>query len=158
MAALKRIKRELKDIADQTDLKGFIAGPVSDKDMFHWTAIIPGPAESPYQGGQFELDVNFPADYPFKPPKVTFKTKVYHPNINSSGSICLDILGSSAWTPALTLLKVLLSLSSLLTDPNPNDPLDSSIARVYKENRETFNKTAMEWVQKYATPTSKYNT
>ena len=151
MAAQKRIRKELKEALEHAkELKGFSAGPVDEKDMFHWTATIPGPAESPYEGGLFVLDIHFPIDYPFKPPKITFKTKVYHPNINSSGSICLDILGQSQWTPALTLFKVLLSLSSLLTDPNPNDPLDSTIAHMYKQDREKFNKTVKEWVQKYA--------
>lgn len=64
-----------------------------------------GPPESPYQGGVFFLTIHFPTDYPFKPPKVAFTTRIYHPNINSNGSICLDILRSQ-WSPALTISKV----------------------------------------------------
>ncbi|KAL3152357.1 Ubiquitin-conjugating enzyme E2 2 [Trebouxia sp. C0010 RCD-2024] len=75
---------------------------------------------SPYQAGVFFLDIHFPADYPFKPPKVTFRTRIYHCNINSSGQICLDIL-KDQWSPALTVSKVLLSVCSLLTDPNPGE-------------------------------------
>ena len=75
----------------------------------------------------FSLQVRVPVDYPFKPPKVVFTTKIYHPNINPSGGICLDILGSN-WSPALTIHKVLLSISSLLTDANPADPLVPDIA------------------------------
>lgn len=63
-----------------------------------------GPPESPYQGGVFFLTIHFPTDYPFKPPKVAFTTRIYHPNINSNGSICLDILRSQ-WSPALTISK-----------------------------------------------------
>uniref|UniRef100_A0A8C7KEH2 E2 ubiquitin-conjugating enzyme n=1 Tax=Oncorhynchus kisutch TaxID=8019 RepID=A0A8C7KEH2_ONCKI len=79
------------------------AGPVGE-DLFHWQATIMGPTDSPYQGGVFFLTIHFPTDYPFKPPKVAFTTKIYHPNINSNGSICLDILRSQ-WSPALTVSK-----------------------------------------------------
>jgi ubiquitin-conjugating enzyme E2 D/E len=99
------------------------AGPQGD-DLFHWQATIMGPPDSPYSGGVFFVNIHFPPDYPFKPPKVSFHTKVYHPNVNSQGSICLDIL-KDQWSPALTISKVLLSISSLLTDPNPDDPLVS---------------------------------
>src|SRR6056300_517607 len=126
------------------------AGPRSDDDIFHWDATIIGPSESPYQGGLFFVAIHFPPDYPFKPPKVNFKTKVYHPNVNSQGSICLDIL-KEQWSPALTISKVLLSICSLLTDPNPDDPLVPEIAHVYKTDRNRYNELAKEWTRKYAT-------
>ncbi|CAD0199965.1 unnamed protein product [Chrysodeixis includens] len=105
--------------------------------------------DSPYQGGVFFLTIHFPTDYPFKPPKVAFTTRIYHPNINSNGSICLDILRSQ-WSPALTISKVLLSICSLLCDPNPDDPLVPEIARIYKTDREKYNELAREWTRKYA--------
>merc|ERR1712046_523889 len=114
-----------------------------------WQATIMGPKESPYEGGIFFLNRNFPSDYPFKPPKVTFTTKIYHCNVNSNGSICLDIL-QSQWSPALTVSKVLLSVCSLLTDPNPDDPLVPEIARLYKSDRAKHDMVAKEWTQKYA--------
>ncbi|XP_065350651.1 ubiquitin-conjugating enzyme E2-17 kDa-like [Cloeon dipterum] len=124
------------------------AGPVGD-DLFYWQATILGPPDSPYQQGMFFLTIHFPPDYPLKPPKVTFATKVYHPNINSNGSICLDILRSQ-WSPALTISKVLLSISSYLCDPDPDDHLVPEIARIYKTDREKYNETAREWTRKYA--------
>ncbi|KAM4670078.1 ubiquitin-conjugating enzyme E2 D1 isoform 4-T5 [Amazona ochrocephala] len=93
--------------------------------------------DSAYQGGVFFLTVHFPTDYPFKPPKIAFTTKIYHPNINSNGSICLDILRSQ-WSPALTVSKVLLSICSLLCDPNPDDPLVPDIAQIYKSDKENL--------------------
>ncbi|PKU68289.1 Ubiquitin-conjugating enzyme E2-17 kDa [Dendrobium catenatum] len=123
-------------------------GPVAE-DMFHWQATIMGPPDSPYAGGVFLVTIHFPPDYPFKPPKVAFRTKVFHPNINSNGSICLDIL-KEQWSPALTISKVLLSICSLLTDPNPDDPLVPEIAHMYKTDRAKYETTARSWTQKYA--------
>uniref|UniRef100_A0A1I7S3W5 E2 ubiquitin-conjugating enzyme n=3 Tax=Bursaphelenchus TaxID=6324 RepID=A0A1I7S3W5_BURXY len=145
--ALKRIQKELQDLGRDPPAQ-CSAGPVGD-DLFHWQATIMGPPESPYQGGVFFLTIHFPTDYPFKPPKVSFTTRIYHPNINSNGSICLDILRSQ-WSPALTISKVLLSICSLLCDPNPDDPLVPEIARIYKTDRDRYNTLAREWTQKYA--------
>jgi len=146
--ALKRINKELKDL-DSDKPEYCSAGPASD-DLFQWKASVSGPVDSPYEGGVFYLTINFPAEYPFKPPKITFITPIYHPNINSkNGNICLDIL-QSQWSPALTISKVLLSISSLLCDPNPESPLVADIARTYKTNRAEYNEKAKEWTQKYA--------
>ncbi|CAN1158462.1 Ubiquitin-conjugating enzyme E2 28 [Linum perenne] len=90
--------------------------------MFHWQATIMGPPDSPYSGGVFLVTIHFPPDYPFKPPKVAFRTKVFHPNINSNGSICLDIL-KEQWSPALTISKT---------------------------DRSKYETTARSWTQKYA--------
>jgi ubiquitin-protein ligase len=76
----------------------------TNNTQFHWQATIMGPGDSPYSGGVFFLAIHFPTDYPFKPPKVNFTTRIYHPNINSNGSICLDILRDQ-WSPALTISK-----------------------------------------------------
>jgi ubiquitin-conjugating enzyme E2 D/E len=145
--ALKRINRELLDLVKDPP-SNCSTGPVGD-DLFHWKATMMGPDDSPYEGGVFFLDIHFPADYPFKPPKINFTTRIYHPNINSNGSICLDIL-KDQWSPALTISKVLLSICSLLCDPNPNDPLVPEIANIYKSDRPKYDSTAREWTRKYA--------
>ena len=146
--AAKRITKELNDLIKEPPCN-CSAGPDETKDQFHWKASIMGPEDSPYQGGVFFLNIQFPADYPFRAPKCTFVTRIYHPNINSNGSICLDIL-KDQWSPALTISKVLLSISSLLTDPNPDDPLVPEIAQLFKINRGKFDATAKEWTKKYA--------
>uniref|UniRef100_A0A2I3TCU3 E2 ubiquitin-conjugating enzyme n=2 Tax=Pan troglodytes TaxID=9598 RepID=A0A2I3TCU3_PANTR len=99
------------------------AGPKGD-NIYEWRSTILGPPGSVYEGGVFFLDITFSPDYPFKPPKVTFRTRIYHCNINSQGVICLDILKDN-WSPALTISKVLLSICSLLTDCNPGNHLGS---------------------------------
>ena len=148
MSALQRIQNELKKILEDTPAN-CSAGPVDKKDMFKWQATLMGPTESPYEGGVFYLDIQFPADYPFKPPKIFFNTRIYHPNINSSGGICLDIL-KEQWSPALTISKVLLSICSLLTDPNPDDPLVEEIAKLYKTNIEEYKLKARAYTLQYA--------
>ena len=147
MASAKRMKKELENLKKDPPLN-CSAGP-EDDDIFKWTATLMGPSASPYQGGVFYLNIVFPQNYPFKPPKITFATKVYHPNINSSGGICLDVL-KDQWSPALTIDKILLSICSLLEDPNPDDPLVPDIANQYKNNRVAYDMTAREWTQYYA--------
>jgi ubiquitin-conjugating enzyme E2 D/E len=144
----RRITKELKEL-EQEPPAGCSAGPINDQDIYNWSATILGPDDTPYAGGVFNLAIQFPVDYPFKPPKIAFTTKVFHPNINTQGGICLDIL-KDQWSPALSIGKVLLSISSLLADANPKDPLMPDIARLYESNREEFNRIAREWTLQYA--------
>jgi ubiquitin-conjugating enzyme E2 D/E len=146
--SIKRLQKELIEIEKDTPVN-CSAGLINPSDLFTWQATIIGPTETPYEGGMFKLKMLFPTDYPFKPPKITFETRIYHPNINSNGGICLDIL-KDQWSPALSVTKVLLSICSLLADPNPNDPLDPEIAKIYKTNKPEFDRIAKEYTVNYA--------
>jgi ubiquitin-conjugating enzyme E2 D/E len=148
MSTLKRLHAELKEITTNPPLN-CSAGPINDSNMYQWQATIIGPEGSPYQSGIFNLKIDFPENYPFKPPKLMFTTKIYHCNINSTGGICLDIL-KNQWSPALTISKVLLSICSLMDDPNPNDPLVSEIAELLRKNKPLHDETARSWTMKYA--------
>lgn len=143
----RRIQKELEDLRIDPP-PNCTAGPKGD-NLFEWESTILGPPSSVYEGGVFVLDINFGPDYPFKPPKITFRTRIYHCNINSQGMICLDIL-KDKWSPALTISKVLLSICSLLSDCNPADPLVGSIATQYLQNREEHDKVARSWTKRFA--------
>ena len=145
----KRIQQELHAIKRDPPAN-CSAGLKNMRDITKWVATIMGPENTPYEGGVFNLSIEFNDRYPFKPPKVKFVTKVYHPNISpGSGEICLDIL-KSQWSPALTMDKVLLSICSLLTDPNADDPLHGDAARLYKRSKSEFDMRAREFTQLYA--------
>ncbi|KAG1903248.1 ubiquitin-conjugating enzyme/RWD-like protein [Suillus fuscotomentosus] len=144
---VKRIHREVAD-AKKEDLGSITLAPSTD-NLFRWTGTIPGPQGSPYEGGVFNINIQLANDYPFSAPKVTFVTRIYHMNISDKGNICIDILKQN-WSPALSLFKVMLSLSSLLTDPNPQDPLVPSIATEYLRNRVQHDRTARRWTELYA--------
>ncbi|KAJ2347696.1 Ubiquitin-conjugating enzyme E2 2 [Coemansia sp. RSA 2618] len=146
-SSAKRIQKELAEISLDPP-SNCSAGPKGD-NLYEWVSTIVGPSDSPYSGGVFFLDIHFPQEYPFKPPKIIFRTRIYHCNINSQGQICLDILKDN-WSPALTISKVLLSICSLLTDANPHDPLVHSISQQYINNRKEHDETAKEWTKRYA--------
>ncbi|XP_042857222.1 ubiquitin-conjugating enzyme E2 D2B-like [Penaeus japonicus] len=147
MTALQRISKEMQDLADEP-LGQFSVGPVGN-DLFHCQATIMGPRGSPYEGGLFDLSIDFPESYPFEPPEIKFKTQVYHMNVGPYGDICLDILGKN-WSPALSLSKVLLVICVLMTDPNPDDPLRFNLRDEYRKDVSTYERNARMWTQKHA--------
>ncbi|XP_066990608.1 ubiquitin-conjugating enzyme E2 N [Macrobrachium rosenbergii] len=119
----------------------------SNARYFH--VVVAGPEGSPFQGGVFKLELFLPEEYPMSAPKVRFMTKIYHPNIDKLGRICLDIL-KDKWSPALQIRTVLLSIQALLSAPNPDDPLANDVAELWKVNESEAIRIAREWTRTYA--------
>merc|ERR1712129_263524 len=115
----------------------------------HFQIEVNGPDGTPYEGGVYKLELFLPADYPMAPPKVRFLTKIYHPNVDKLGRICLDIL-KDKWSPALQIRTVLLSIQALLSAPEPSDPLDTNVADHFTQNRREADEKAKQWNQIYA--------
>ncbi|PLW05284.1 hypothetical protein PCANC_28130 [Puccinia coronata f. sp. avenae] len=145
----KRVMKEIQD-CQRESASSQINIQMIGEDLSKLRGQFPGPPNSPYEGGTFEVAIEVPVRYPFEPLKMKFITKVYHPNVSSqSGAICLDIL-KDAWSPVLTLKTTLVSLQSLLCSPEPNDPQDAEVAKVYLSDRAAYDRTARQWTQIYA--------
>ena len=127
---------------------GIYATP-DETNFWHFHVKIQGPDDTPYEGGLFSAELFLPDEYPMVPPKVLFRTKIYHPNIDKIGWICLDIL-KDKWSPALQIRAVLISIQSLLSSPNLDDPLDEEVADHFWTNDLEARKKAKEWTLTYA--------
>ncbi|KAL7410641.1 putative UBC5-E2 ubiquitin-conjugating enzyme [Mrakia frigida] len=147
--SVRRIQKELGDILKATDLEG-ITVETADENILLWTAFLAGPPSSPYKGGTFKLSITFPPEYPFKAPIIKFMTKIYHPNVDDEGNICVGLLKADAWKPAVKMSQVLMSIYNLLSEPNPDDPLVSTIAEQFRTDRKKYDATAKDYVKKYA--------
>ncbi|KAH1075179.1 hypothetical protein J1N35_027507 [Gossypium stocksii] len=146
--AYETISEELKGLKRHPPIYAS-AGPVKE-DMFLWRATILDLQGSPYAGGVFEVDIQFPLQYPSEPPKCVFRTKIFHLNIDSNGNIGLDIL-KDKWRRSLRISKVLHEICSLLKTPNPNAPIVvPGISYMYKTDQKQYKTIARSWTQKYA--------
>ncbi|KAF2075146.1 hypothetical protein CYY_003536 [Polysphondylium violaceum] len=143
----KRIIKETQRLMSEP-APGIVATPATD-NLRYFKVTITGPAESPFEKGFFHLELFLTDEYPMSPPKVRFLTKIYHPNIDKLGRICLDIL-KDKWSPALQIRTVLLSIQALLSAPNPDDPLANDVAEHWKSNEKDAIKKAREWTELYA--------
>ncbi|CAK7271123.1 hypothetical protein SEPCBS119000_004438 [Sporothrix epigloea] len=129
-----------------------------DDDITIWHIHLRGPPNTVYAKGQFGLVVRLPSNYPFKPPVITFATRIYHPNVtnDSEGNICLAMLKTDNWKPAYPLVNVLHAVRNLLVEPQPDDPLEARIADEYRSHRAAFDKEATQYVTKYASGPPKF--
>jgi ubiquitin-conjugating enzyme (huntingtin interacting protein 2) len=146
----RRIAKELADIHNDKDNSGVLANPVDPSNLTHLKGTFPGPPDTPYAGGTYQIDITVPDMYPFKSPIMKFDTKIWHPNVSSvTGAICLDTLGSG-WSPVGTIKMALISLRMLLESPNPKDPQDAEVAKMMMEQPNEFAAKAHDWAVKYA--------
>lgn len=150
--SLKRYMRDLKDliIESESDENNVIYKVIPGKDC-SLLVIINGPVGTLYENGKFcfEISIDNKSDYPFTPPKVKLNTKIFHPNVDNDGNICLDLIGKN-WTPTLNFRTLVLSLSSFLEDPNPDDPLNIDASKLYIENKDEYDKKVKEYNENYA--------
>ena len=152
-AELSRLRREVETLSqDAASPSSEVWAVLKGDDLQKLRGFIKGPTDGPFEGGVFAIDITVPDEYPFRPPKMSFATRVWHPNISSqTGAICLDIL-KDAWSPALTLKTTLLSLQALLSTPEPKDPQDAQVAQQYLTNYREWAATAKFWTESYARP------
>lgn len=143
----QRILKETQKLATDP-IVGIYAEPEKENPRY-FNVMIAGPKDSPYEGGLFKLQLYLPEEYPMVPPKVLFMTKIYHPNIDFLGRICLDILKTN-WSPALQIRSVLLSIQCLLSEPNTADPLNEKVNEHWLKDKDDAVKTANQWTLKYA--------
>jgi ubiquitin-conjugating enzyme E2 D/E len=144
---LKRVLDEYNDI-NHNDYG--LTASMNEDDPTKWQVLFFGPSDTGYENGIFKLHIKFADKYPFEPPLCKFLTKMYHPNISLNGDICLDILKSN-WSPALSTAKLVLSIISLLTDPNPASPLNGDAAQLFLNHKNEYTKKLEEYTIKYAT-------
>ncbi|CAH1233685.1 UBE2L5P [Branchiostoma lanceolatum] len=147
MAATRRLAKELSQMR-QNGIKSFRDIQVDESNMLLWQGLIV-PDSPPYNKGAFKIEIVFPAEYPFKPPRITFKTKIYHPNIDEKGQVCLPIISAENWKPATRTDQVINALVALVNDPEPEHPLRGDLAEEYTKDRKKFLKNAEEYTKKH---------
>ncbi|ODQ79966.1 hypothetical protein BABINDRAFT_36737 [Babjeviella inositovora NRRL Y-12698] len=165
MNSLKRLMKEYKSVQDHqsantlppniVDLQPSKPSPDAEVDMHHWDCTISGPEDSPYEGGTWVLKIDVPPTYPTQPPKISFVTQIIHPNINfETGEICLSLLDASAkdggWSPAWNLLNAAMAIVLLLTDPEPDSPLNIDAANLYRLDKRAYDSLINYYVHKLA--------
>jgi len=157
--AYKRLMKEYKELS-QNPPEGIIAGPVSEDNMYEWEAYISGPSDTEYEGGVFVARLKFPQDYPLNPPKMRFISEVWHPNVYQNGEVCISILhppgedpahyedSSERWSPVQSVEKILISVMSMLAEPNDESPANVDAAKMWRDNRVEYKKKVALCVKK----------
>ncbi|KAK2761202.1 hypothetical protein FQN54_001723 [Arachnomyces sp. PD_36] len=151
MGSQKRVAKELEELT-QSPPEGISVSLADESDLFIWKVHMQGPENSPYAGGTFIINLTLPTAYPFKPPLLSFSTKIYHPNVTNDdkGSMCLGMIKSDEWKPSSKISAVLEFARQLLAEPMPDDAVEGRIAEQYNNDRPKYEQIAKEWTRKYA--------
>ncbi|KAL1978389.1 hypothetical protein VTN31DRAFT_1248 [Thermomyces dupontii] len=152
MGSQKRIAKELADLTESPPT-GILVELADESNLYAWRVTMEGPEGTPYEGGKFTINLTLPTEYPFKPPTVSFATKIYHPNVSNDdkGSMCLGMLKSDEWKPSSRIAAVLEFARQLLAEPMPEDAVEGRIAEQYRNDRKRFEEIARDWTRRYAT-------
>ncbi|XP_070572003.1 ubiquitin-conjugating enzyme E2 G1-like [Ptychodera flava] len=139
------LKKQLRELGKKP-VEGFSAGLIDDDDLYKWEVLVMGPPDTFYEGGLFKAHLIFPVEYPQKPPKMKFVTDIWHPNVEKNGDVCISILhepgedkygyesASERWLPVHTVETILLSVISMLADPNDESPANVDAAKEWRQD------------------------
>ncbi|KAF8610307.1 ubiquitin-conjugating enzyme [Ceratobasidium sp. AG-I] len=147
MVNMRRVQKELKEI--QSNPISGLQVETAEDNLLVWNCSIKALDESPYKKGTFKYKIELPDEYPFKPPTVTFSTKIYHPGINEEGHICLPVLRDE-WKPGMSMSTILATISDKVNNPSPDDPYEPEIAAQLKDDKPQFLAKAQEWTKLHA--------
>ncbi|XP_045034327.1 ubiquitin-conjugating enzyme E2 G2 isoform X2 [Daphnia magna] len=155
-SALRRLMAEYKQLTLNPP-EGIVAGPINEENFFDWECLIVGPDGTCFEGGVFPAKLTFPTDYPLSPPKMQFTCEMFHPN---NGRVCISILhapgddplgyesSAERWSPVQSVEKILLSVISMLAEPNDESGANIDAAKMWRDNRAEFDRIATRIVRK----------
>ena len=157
MSAIRRLQKEYKDLTSKPYDEFSVS--LSEDNIYKWEIIIFGPSDTPYEGGMFKSIMDFPHEYPNKPPQLKFTSDIYHPNIHTDGKVCISILhegedqwgyesSAERWKPIHGVSSVIMSVISMLSDPNDESPANIDAAVMWREKYEDFKKKVYQCVAK----------
>ncbi|PVU87593.1 hypothetical protein BB561_006269 [Smittium simulii] len=149
--ALRRLMTEYKELSINPP-EGIVAGPISEDNFFEWEALIMGPPDTPFEGGILPATLIFPKDYPLNPPVMKFTCPIFHPNVYPNGTVCISILhppgedpnqyesSAERWSPVQSVEKILLSVLSMIAEPNDESGANVDASKIWREDREEYNR------------------
>jgi len=155
------LRNQLKDLT-KNPVDGFSVGLEDDSDIFKWRVMMEGPDGTDYEGGYFPCLLEFPKDYPNKPPIMRFLTPgFWHPNVYKDGKVCISILHEAKedkfntqekmeekWRPILGIESILVSVQSMLSEPNLESPANVDAAVELKKDIKAYRRKIKELVRK----------